>query len=100
MRTFLCAALLALALAGCGTNPFERRPGPDDGQREKTQGSAPERPAPVNLSGYSPSFRQGYMDGCDSAGWRGQRRNENRYKTETDYMMGWNDGFSVCQRRR
>lgn len=55
---------------------------------------------PVNLSGFSSSFKQGYADGCESAGTRSQRRNESRYKTEYDYMRGWNDGFSVCQRRR
>ena len=101
-RRLLGAALLPVLLAGCGTALFERRP-ERAGQpaREDGQESAPERAtAPVNLSGYSPSFRQGYSDGCDSAGSRSQRRNENRYKTESDYMMGWNDGFSVCQRRR
>ena len=75
------AALLAAALAGCGA--------PERG---------PERQ--VNLGGYSESFKQGYADGCESAGARGQRRDETRFKTEADYMMGWNDGFSVCRRRR
>lgn len=68
-------------------------------------GCAQLQPAPppasrVNLTGYSPSFKQGYADGCESAGTRSQRRQEGRYKTEADYMMGWNDGFSACQRRR
>jgi hypothetical protein len=57
-------------------------------------------PAPVNLSGYSSSFKEGYADGCESAGGRSQRRNEARFKTEADYMMGWNDGFSVCRKHR
>lgn len=73
------SVLLAVLLAGCA--------GPPTAQR-------------VNLSGYSPAFKQGYSDGCESAGARGQRRHEGRYKTEADYMSGWNDGFSVCQRRR
>ena len=75
-------ALVATLLAGCGAIAPERKPD----QR-------------VNLSGYSQSFKQGYSDGCESAGSRGQRRDENRFKTEADYMMGWNDGFSVCRRR-
>ena len=75
------AALLAVVLAACGA------PGGGAGQQ-------------VNQSGYSQSFKQGYAEGCESAGARSQRRDESRYKTEADYMMGWNDGFSVCQRRR
>ncbi len=66
-------------------------------------GCAATEPAPpppqVNLGGYSDTFKQGYAEGCESANSRGQRRNESRYKTEADYMMGWNDGFSACRRR-
>ena len=83
MKKMHGAILLLALLAGCGTIAPERTPD----QR-------------VNLSGYSPSFKQGYSDGCESAGSRAQRRDESRYKTEADYMMGWNDGFSVCQRHR
>ena len=79
------ALLLAALLAGCGAIAPEPERKPE--QR-------------VNLSGYSASFKQGYSDGCESAGSRGQRRDESRFKTEADYMMGWNDGFSICQRRR
>ena len=73
------AVLLAAVVAGCGAP--ER---------------APERQP--NLSGYSQAFKQGYADGCDSAGAR-KRRDEERYKAEADYKMGWNDGYSVCRRR-
>jgi hypothetical protein len=54
---------------------------------------------PVNLSGYSPEFKQGYTDGCQSAGARGQTRNERRYQKDSQYQQGWDDGYSVCQRR-
>jgi hypothetical protein len=57
------------------------------------------KPAPVNLSGFPQSFKEGYADGCESAGTRRQRRYETRYRTEADYMRGWNDGYSACQRR-
>jgi len=53
----------------------------------------------VNHSGYSPTFRQGYAAGCDSVGARRPQRDESRYKTDADYMMGWDDGYSACQRR-
>jgi hypothetical protein len=55
--------------------------------------------APVNLGGFSASFKQGYAAGCDSAGARSPRRDESRYKTDDDYRMGWNDGLSACRRR-
>jgi len=56
------------------------------------------RTNPINMSGFSAGFKQGYSDGCESASTRAQRRNESRYKTESDYMMGWNDGYSACRR--
>lgn len=56
-------------------------------------------PVQVNLSGFSPSFKQGHADGCESASSLSTRRDEGRYKTEADYMMGWNDGYSACRRR-
>jgi hypothetical protein len=55
---------------------------------------------PVNLGGFSPAFKQGYTDGCESAGAVSQRRDETRYKAEADYMQGWNDGYSACRRSR
>jgi hypothetical protein len=56
--------------------------------------------APVNLGGFSPAFKQGYTDGCESAGAVSQRRDEARYKTESEYMQGWNDGYSICAKRK
>ena len=54
----------------------------------------------VNLSGFSAGFKQGYDDGCASSAARdGARRDEGRYKTDNEYMMGWNDGYIACRRR-
>lgn len=75
---------MALTCAGCATQPQSSQP----------QSSQPR----VNLSGYSAAFKQGYTDGCDSA-HSSLRRDERRYRNDGDYMMGWNDGNSVCQRR-
>ena len=55
---------------------------------------------PVNLGGFSPAFKQGYTDGCESAGALSQRRDEARYKSEPDYMQGWDDGYSICAKRK
>jgi hypothetical protein len=87
-------ALLVALLAGCSSIAPERRP------TDSTGSAVPSKPSDrVNLSGYSPAFKQGYSDGCDSAG-ASRRRDERRYKAETDYMMGWNDGNSACLRKR
>jgi hypothetical protein len=90
----LLIALLVALLASCSTVAPER--GPVDSTGSPTPSSPSDR---VNLSGYSPAFKQGYADGCDSAS-ASRRRDERRYKAETDYMMGWNDGNSACLRRR
>lgn len=79
-RLGLVAAVAAAALSGCAA----------------TKSAPPE----VNLSGYSAPFKQGYADGCESArGWR-TRKDETRYREDADYMLGWNDGYSVCRARR
>ena len=64
-----------------------------------SQQAAPPAEQRINQSGYSAAFRQGYADGCNSVN-AARRRNEQRYQSDTDYMMGWNDGFSICSRRR
>jgi hypothetical protein len=58
-------------------------------------------PAPaVNLSGYPPEFRQGYADGCASTkSGAARKRDEARYKSDTDYAQGWRDGYDICQRK-
>lgn len=48
-----------------------------------------------NLTGYSAAFKQGYADACASP----RRRNADRFKSDTDYSMGWQDGSSVCRKR-
>ena len=72
-----------LVLSGCAT------PAP-------SSSSSPTPPAPAaaryNLAGYSEGFKQGYGDACAS------RRNAERYKADTDYQMGWNDGQALCKK--
>lgn len=74
--------ILVLFIAGCATR------------------SSPTSPPPqVNLSGYSETFKQGYADGCTSAR-TSHRRDDQRYRRDSDYMMGWNDGHSICAKRK
>lgn len=76
-------ACLVLLLSACAQQP-----------------PAKPRPAgpPINLSGYSPAFRQGFQEGCDTA--RGNmRRNEQRYTQDGQYARGWDDGRAICGKR-
>ena len=75
----------ALLIAGCATQSMTPAP------------AAP-KAAPAaryNLTGYSAGFKEGYADACASP----RRRSEQRYKSDTDYQMGWNDGQSLCRAR-
>lgn len=92
MRAAVSCLTVALLCAACAVPT----------QRQRQTQSEPTQPTPsqpqINLSGYSPAFRAGYSDGCASAGYS-TRRDEQRYRSDADYAMGWNDGNSMCKRR-
>ena len=83
-RAALWSCAVALAIAGCATETPK-------------QDSTPTRPAAprYNLAGYPPAFKAGYADACATP----RRRNEQRFKDDTDYRIGWQDGSSVCRVR-
>jgi hypothetical protein len=75
--------LYTLVGAGCATD------GPG------SAGSRQAAPATrYNLAGYSAGFKEGYSDACASP----RRRSEQRYKSDNDYRMGWDDGTAMCRR--
>ena len=86
-RTGRCAAAhlliaAAIGLGGCAQQPAQPR------------SASP----PVNLSGYSPAFKEGFQHGCDSA--RGDpRRDAKRFEAEAQYAQGWQDGRAICGKR-
>jgi hypothetical protein len=86
----IVAVILVTTVAGCTTttNQGERPPGP-----------LPATTRPVyNLTGYSPAFKDGYIDGCETAKkTRFGLKNKNRFSADTQYKLGWNDGFSICR---
>jgi hypothetical protein len=89
-----CGSLL-IALTGCVAPSGD----PSDGRADDSPVAVVT--APVNLSGYSPEFKQGYADGCDSAAQlRAQKRNQPRYRKDAQYQQGWDDGYSICGSRR
>ncbi len=86
----LVAALL-LAQAGCATPP--------SGAATPAPAADVEPPAPgVNLSGFPLPYRQGYADGCASAGG-GERKDAARFAADGNYRTGWQDGRAICAKR-
>jgi len=79
------ALLLTALLAACGTT------GTGTGTRAPSPQTSP--PPAFNLAGYSAQYKRGHADGC------AQRRDERLFRDDADYMMGWNDGRSVCGRK-
>lgn len=79
-------------IAGCATTSEVRRPA----------GPPPASTRPVyNLTGYSPAFKDGYIDGCEtSKKTRYGTKDERRFSSDAQYKMGWNDGYSVCRGKR
>ena len=57
-------------------------------------------PPTYNLAGYPPAVRDGYIDGCESAKHTAYaRKDAGRMANDPQYSMGWNDGFSICQKK-
>ena len=81
LLTLLLFAFVVVAalLAGCSSVPASR-------------------PANVNLSGFPPAFREGYADGCTSAGGNFARNNA-RFSDDPRYAQGWRDGLDICRRQ-
>jgi len=92
------AFALAFLAAGCAVRPVALDEPETPTQATERRVHAP-RPA-YNLTGYTPAMRAGYIDGCESA-----RRSEYAHKDaarmadDRQYALGWNDGFSICNRK-
>ena len=61
--------------------------------------SPPKKDPNVNLAGYPPEFRAGYLEGCDSARRKTTKKDEKRFKADAQYASGWRDGFDICTRQ-
>ena len=74
----ICTALLAVLAFGCST---------------------PKKEPNVNLAGYPPEFRAGYVDGCDSVRRDVMKKDEQRFKSDPQYAAGWRDGYDICKKQ-
>ncbi len=77
--------------------PPDKPEAPAAAQQRRQQASRPT----YNLTGYPPAVKEGYIDGCESAK-KSQyaRRDAKRMDTDPQYSMGWNDGFSICGKKK
>lgn len=92
VRRLLPLAVLLLASA-CGTLRPET---PAQSQVRRVQETKPA----YNLAGYPPAARDGYIDGCESAKKsRYAKKDAGRMASDTQYQMGWNDGFGICGKK-
>lgn len=94
--TVACVAMIA----ACATTQAPSPSAPPPATPAPPPSASPaQKPLPnVNLSGYKPAFKEGFRDGCES--FRGTYRRDNaRFGSDTDYAIGWQDGFSICRRQ-
>jgi hypothetical protein len=98
------ACALALVVSGCATTVADSRGG-SAGPTGPAGSAAPplpsnvEPPPPnVNLSGFPLTYRQGYADGCASAGGT-ERKDTTRFAADGNYRTGWQDGLAICRRK-
>ena len=99
MRSILAVLVTATLVACASTGPTG--PAGPVGQSQRPAGPPPPSARPVyNLTGYSPAFKDGYIDGCETAKKSAYgAKDTRRISTDTQYRLGWNDGFSLCRRK-
>ncbi len=91
----LTVIVVFLVLAGCA---MVTGPAGVSGNR----GPLPASTLPsYNLSGYPLAFKDGYVDGCETAKDSPYRfKDERRFVSDNQYRMGWSDGFDICRGNR
>jgi hypothetical protein len=98
----LVAIVVVAACAQTGALRGESPPAEPPPRAKGPRGGAPENaeppPAAVNLSGFPLPYRQGYADGCASAGGS-ERRDGARFAADANYRTGWHDGLALCRRK-
>ncbi len=94
----LALLLLTLSAAGCAMRPVAPPDRPETPAQATERRSQAAKPT-YNLTGYPPAVRDGYIDGCESAKRsRFARKDPGRMANDPQYAMGWNDGFSICNK--
>jgi hypothetical protein len=90
---------LAALLAGCATTGVAPSSAPSQTAPKPSTPTNAEPPPPnVNLSGFPLPYRQGYADGCASAGGP-ERKDTTRFAADGNYRTGWQDGLAICRKK-
>jgi len=93
MTMRLIAAIILFSMfTGCATM--------DSGQGQSSKPLEPLPPSTrptYNLAGYPPAFKDGYIDGCETAKKTSYgSKNKQRFSKDSQYRNGWKDGFDMC----
>ena len=93
--------VVLIVQGGCAVAPATQGGAPATSPAT-TPSSAPsnvEPPPPnVNLSGFPLPYRQGYADGCATAGGSA-RKDAARFAADGNYRTGWQDGRAICAKK-
>ena len=101
---FIVIAISAMLLASCATvgpmpgvtaPPVPAQPPPS---APTVPRNAEPPPPKVNLSGFPLPYRQGYADGCASAGGT-EHKDAARFSADMNYRTGWTDGRALCTKK-
>jgi hypothetical protein len=98
VRSLVVSAALALLLVGCATTAVAPRPDATRGATSTAPSNVEPPPPNVNLAGFPLPYRQGYADGCASAGGN-ERKDSMRFAADANYRTGWQDGLAICRRK-
>src|SRR4029078_5105959 len=101
MRRHVSPLFPLILAAACAAPPLAPPPhtpeAPKAAQERREKASRPT----YNLTGYPPAVRDGYIDGCEAAQKSPYaRKDAKRMASDGQYEMGWNDGFSICGKKK
>ena len=86
----LITIMIFLVIAGCASTNTSKKVKPSDPFPPST------RPT-YNLSGYPPAFKDGYIDGCETAKKSTYSfKDDQRFTEDNQYRNGWKDGYNMC----
>lgn len=93
---FTLAFVFVTTFAGCATVTAP------PGEAKRPAGPLPPSTRPTyNLAGYPPAFKDGYVDGCEKAkGSAYGFKDEKRFTADSQYRVGWSDGFDICRNKK